>query len=256
MSEANADRPSASESDGDGARGRRSGCVVVATSWCGIAVVLTLAGVGCGGSASRVPSGAAPPSTSTAAPAASVAPLKISSDGCSLIPAIATGFAVEGGWVVTVAHATRGAQAITVDGAPADLVAIDLRSDVAVLRPSTAPRSPGSALVTGVIGDRVAVTVRRDAGPVTLRGEVQRTPEINFEEPLDHTYYKRGGLILTGIDIVHGDSGTAVNGSAGVIGMMFAMSREKGFAYAVDSDEISTLIPDTPGAPVVDSGTC
>jgi S1-C subfamily serine protease len=190
-------------------------------------------------------------------------PWRVNSYGCKLVPVVSTGFAIDGGWVVTAAHATRGATSFDIDGTTATLVGIDLRSDVAVLRPlspvTNNASGPGRAarLAPGLVGDAVTVTVRRNEGPQVLTGEVQRVLTINFEEPLDDTYYKRHGLTVTGITIRHGDSGTAVVGPTGdVIGMLFAMSNNQGIGYAVHADEIAALIPATPDAPPVDSLDC
>ncbi len=190
-----------------------------------------------------------------------VFPWRVNSYGCKLVPVVSTGFAIDGGWVITAAHATRGATSFDIDGAPATLVAIDLRSDVAVLRPRSPAADFGTGravkLANGLVGDATTVTVRRDDRPLLLAGEVQRVLTINFEEPLDDTYYKRHGLALTGVTIRHGDSGAAVVGPTGdVIGMMFAMSNKQGIGYAVRADEIAALIPATPSAPPVDSLGC
>lgn len=218
---------------------RRSLRRVRRAAWCGV----TLAMAGCGASA-----GTAGPPT--------VRVVGVSSDGCSLIPALSSGFVIDGGWVVTVAHATRGSNTIDVDGSPAELVAIDLRSDVAILRPSATDDSDAPAMADAAVGDPVTVIVRRDGGPQRLEGSVSRTPTINFEEPTDHTYYRRGGLILTGVTIAKGDSGSPVVGRGGdIVGMMFAMSRERGLGYAVDADEIAAMIP-AAGTLTVDSGKC
>ena len=196
-------------------------------------------------------------------PPSPVVPLKVNSYGCKLIPAISTGFAIDGGWVVTAAHAARGATSIDVEGTAATLVAIDLRSDVAILRPVSPGTGGGSdsdrvaRLANGLVGDAATVTVRRDEGPQVFTGEVQRVLTINFEEPSDDTFYKRHGLTVTGVVLRRGDSGTAVVGPTGdVIGLMFAMSNKRTIGYAVRADEITALIPARPDAPPVDSLKC
>ena len=192
-----------------------------------------------------------------------VLPLKVRSYGCKLTPAVSTGFAIDGGWVVTAAHATRGSTSIEIEGTTAALVAIDLRSDVAILRPTSLANANSdnsdrpARLVSALVGDAATVTVRRDEGPQVFIGEVQRVLTINFEEPLDDKYYKRHGLTVSGVALRHGDSGTAVVGPTGdVIGLMFAMSNKRDIGYAVRSDEIAALIPARPNAAPVDSLRC
>lgn len=189
--------------------------------------------------------------------------MRVNSHGCKLVPVVSTGFAIDGGWVVTAAHAARGAQTFDVEGTAARLVALDLRSDVAILRPLSpvANARSGSAtparLANGLVGDAATVTVRRDDGSQMFTGEVQRVLTISFEEPLDDADHERHGLTLTGVTIRHGDSGAAVVGPTGdVIGMMFAMSNKQGVGYAIRADEIAALTPSRSDAPSVDSLNC
>ena len=198
--------------------------------------------------------------------------MAIRAEGCTLVASLGTGFAVGGGLVVTVAHLIRGSTHVTVDGHPAEPLVVDLRSDVAVLRPSTDASvsavsavagvlgisgvSPGADTADATSGDPITVQVLRDGSPSALRATVVRTPMIHFEEPMDHTYYDRQGLFLDGLVIIKGDSGSPVVDSAGkVVGMVFATGQTRDRAYAVSAAEIRALLPH-PDANPTDTGHC
>lgn len=195
-----------------------------------------------------------------------VPPLAVRASGCSLIESIGTGFAIGNGRVVTVAHLVRGSTSVTVDDSPARVLALDLRSDVAVVEVdvevAVEVQHEGTTVRHAVtfsaatVGEHAMALVRRDRDASGLPATVGRTPLIKFEEPMDHTFYERQGMFLDRLTIVKGDSGApVVNGDGDVIGMIFATSRQSDRAYAVSASEITALLP-PPGASAVSTGSC
>lgn len=193
--------------------------------------------------------------TSAATPIERVPPIEIRVRGCRLTDDLATGFAIGSGRVVTVAHVVRGSKTQLAGGRRADVIALDLRADVAILQVDGGDPT-GATFATASIDDRVTMHARRDDAPVQLAGTVVRTPLIQFEEPTDRTVYDRRGLFIDGDRIVKGDSGSpVVDADGNVVGMVFATGREQARAYAVNSAEIEALIP-APDAPPVPTGKC
>ena len=174
---------------------------------------------------------------------------EVRATGCSPGDEIATGVDVGAGLVLTVAHPLRGASAVTVDGAPATVVALDHRIDAAVLAAgrdlpamAMARPAPGPARLLTADGAR-AVHIGR---PVTVR----------IEEPRDGTVHARAGVVLDGA-LTQGDSGAAVIDRAGrLVGLAFATSTEAARAYAVSAAELQPLIESANGRSPVGTGSC
>ena len=182
------------------------------------------------------------------APPAAAHDVEVRASGCSLRDDIASGIVVADGYVLTVAHALRGATDVSVDGAAGTVVAVDPRLDAAIVAAPTT----GSAAVTA---DRVHVGAAHVGGrPVT----VERVVVADVEEPRDDTTYRRRALVLAG-EVERGDSGSGVFDLDGsLLGMVFASSRgDRGVAYAV---AVSELRPFVERATVltapVDVGSC
>ena len=153
--------------------------------------------------------------------------------GCAAVDDVASGVVVADGHVLTVAHVVRGATAVTVDGSPGVVVAVDARIDAAVVAVATVGPPVDLADVVGV-------------GPASIDGRpvaVRRVVVADVEEPRDATRYRRRALVLDA-DVGHGDSGAAVLGPDGaLLGMVFASSRRTDdVAYAVTADELAPFV--------------
>ncbi len=190
--------------------------------------------------------------------------------GCGPVAKIGAGFAVEPGLVLTVAHTLRGAQAIVVDADPADLVFIDHRIDVAVLRirdpdpDSTTASMASVASLAPFAAPRVgSATLLRRRSNVARAEEVSvrvtKVSPINIEEPIDKVTYHRDGFVavLDQGTVSAGDSGSPiVDASGAIVGMVFATDTDTGrTAFAVTS---AALLPALKAIadPPVPTGPC
>jgi hypothetical protein len=213
-----------------------------------IAAALGIAALLGGGSA---PSPAAP----------DVLPLRVSSGH-----GIATGFAVAGGRVVTVAHVLYGP--VTVAGRRVRVIRVDRRNDLALLsqpRAGAAARDPGAGAAARAVaarppevadGERLRVVRLRDGRASTLSVHVRRSIVAHVRAPgaaralvrpaLELSVAAgRGPVVAEGRGpVVPGDSGAAVvTDSGAVAGIVFAASRNRaGTAYAVDASRLRQLL--------------
>ncbi len=186
--------------------------------------------------------------------------VRISAGGCAAVDTLATGWLTDGGLVVTVAHAVRGSTSVRADGAPARVVSIDNRTDVAALAPTTG--IDAAALSLGSAGGAAPAWLARFRGTDGARtltaarsGPVVTT---TIDEPVDDTRYSRKGFSVS-VAIDHGDSGApVVDGNGRVTGMMFATARDGApVAYAVAAGDIrNTLEHLSVTSPSVDTGRC
>jgi S1-C subfamily serine protease len=196
-------------------------------------------------------------------PAVAPAPtaLQVRAAGCSAVDTLATGAVVGPGLVLTVAHALHGADEVSVDGRPADVVALDDRVDAALL--TVASGTSGSTVP-------VALADRADSGAarvVTVDGttstRVARVVQAEVEAggvsdaPTDSGFVPRRVLELP-LQLESGDSGApVVDRRARLIGMVFATSREGARSYAVAVDELAPFIAGAHAdGPPVDLGAC
>lgn len=154
--------------------------------------------------------------------------------GCGAIPADGVGTIVATGRVLTAAHTVAGAESITVDGAPAELVELDPVDDLAVLRIGdrvTAPlpigaATPGRGTSAGAYVTRAGQVRRIDV--TIVRPVVIATTDIYGEAPTE-----RPGFELAG-PIVPGDSGAPVAVDGYLVGVVWARSNvAPGRAYAI-----------------------
>jgi hypothetical protein len=181
-------------------------------------------------------------------PASAPREVVVRASGCSLVDDLARGIVVADGYVLTVAHAVRGASSVSVAGTDGVVVATDPRLDAALI---AAPIDGPPANVA----DRVA------AGPAMLDGrqiEVLRPVRARVDEPRDNTTYVRQALVLRG-EVARGQSGSAVIGPAGVLlGMVFAASnRTDDLGYAVSAVELGPYLETAFGLTgPVDLGEC
>jgi S1-C subfamily serine protease len=182
----------------------------------------------------------------------------IGAEGCGLVPRIASGFRVRAGVVVTAAHTLRGAKTVTVDQVVVSVLAMDHRSDVAVLAEPGVDSATSIASDTEVfsevaLGPAVVRKPIRMAQHDSLRSAVVLQPvrvrtvaPIEIEEPLDKTTYRRNGFVFEADSgsIVSGDSGSpVVDEQQRLIGMVFAAGRgNASTAYAVSASEIQQVM--------------
>ena len=142
-----------------------------------------------------------------------------------------------------------GASRVTVDGHLVTVLGADLRTDVALLAPSsldhTAGPDAGFALGAPTTGNVLIRLPRK-----SLVGQVEKIAGIDFRR-FDGSIATRQGLVVIAA-ISPGDSGApVVDAQRGqVMGMVFAASRSaNGRSYAVAADEIRRSIA------AIDSGT-
>jgi S1-C subfamily serine protease len=169
---------------------------------------------------------------------------------------IACGLAVEGsGWVarpglvVTAAHVVAGEHTTTIQQAQgavldADVVAFDVRNDVAVLRIADLRARP-LPLVDPVPGHAVAILGYPDNGPFTATpGRIGQTSFV-----LTRDAYGRGPVTrkITSIRgrIRHGNSGgPAVDATGAVETMVFASRVGSPSGYGVPADVVRRVLRD------------
>lgn len=171
--------------------------------------------------------------------------VSVRASGCSLADELATGFVAGEGLVLTVAHVLRRRSAVSVDGVPGELVAIDHRIDAALI----AVEMSGP---TARFADEPAT------GPVTVAGRaavVSRLIDADVDEPRDDTTYRRRALVL-GAVVARGESGAPVVGPDGtLLGMVFATSTANDSrAYAVTADELAPFVASAGDRPLATLG--
>ena len=185
------------------------------------------------------------------APDASASVVAVTASGCSLVDARGVGWVGPGSVVVTAAHVVRGAGAVAVDGAPARVVRMDLRTDVAVL--SAAVSRPPLRIASGAAPASVWIANPRQ--PAVAASARRVTASI--DEPGGSTTYTRQALALDeGVD--RGESGSpVVDRDGSVVGMVFARTRDGQGAFAVASSEIAAdLAAVSNSSPAVDTERC
>lgn len=196
---------------------------------------------------------------STGPPAAGVteAVVRVEASGCRHLPRIGVGVVVADGLVVTAAHTMSGAASVLVDGADAQIVALDGRTDIAVLHVPGRERVAAIRVGTsGRIGS-ARIAVLRDDGVEIVDAPVTRTATIRYRDATAGTVVERQGLLLDGATR-GGDSGAPVLAAGGLLlGIVFASSRAGEVSYAVDVSEVAEVLERLGGgrAPV-DTGSC
>jgi hypothetical protein len=197
--------------------------------------------------------------SSTGPPAAGVteAVVRIEASGCRHLPRIGTGVVVADGLVVTAAHTMSGATGVLVDGADAQIVALDTRTDVAVLH--VPGRRHVAAIRMGTSGHigSARIAVLRDDRFEIVDAPITRTATIRYRDATAGTVVERKGLLLASATR-GGDSGAPVLAEGGLLlGIVFATSRADEVSYAVDVSEVAGVLERLGGgrAPV-DPGSC
>jgi len=181
---------------------------------------------------------------SASAPApVGIVPLRVSSG-----QEIATGFAVAGERVVTVAHVIDGP--VTVSGRRARVLRVDPQSDLALLSvASGGAASAGSRAGAGnaaadiADGQRLRVVRLRDGGPSGLSVHVRRSIVAHVRATGASHADVRPALELSA-RIAPGDSGAPVVTDGGALaGVVFAASINRAdSAYAVGASELRKLL--------------
>jgi hypothetical protein len=185
------------------------------------------------------------PSAQPVAAASALRPLRVTSGD-----EIATGFAVGGNRVVTVAHILRGTA--TVDGEPARVRRVDRRSDLALL---TVPRLALSRLA---VPDGAAPVIAADSASAgstlhLLRVRVGRLSSLSVRVRraiVAHVKTQDAARAVTrpalelAATVAAGDSGAPlVSPSGALAGVIFATSRAReNTAYAVDASAVAKLL--------------
>jgi hypothetical protein len=176
-----------------------------------------------------------------------IVPLRISSG-----QGIATGFAVDDGRVVTVAHVLDGP--VTVAGHRVRVIRVDRRNDLALLSaagvaagtPDTAAAAPDFAAAAN--GEHVRVVRLRAGGRSSLSVHVARSIVAHVCAPGASRAHVRPALELSLSvprgQVAPGDSGAAVVTDSGELaGIVFAASRNRAdTAYAVDASRLRDLL--------------
>jgi S1-C subfamily serine protease len=147
------------------------------------------------------------------------------------------GFVVARNLVATAAHTVEGdLRELTVDDVPATVVAIDPRTDVALLEVGLP--APPADLSTGTTSFALVLEPAQ-AMPV----RVLRTGTLVVHDTTDRARYERQAHTFTpGVE--HGASGAPlVDASGRVLGVVVIDNPRRGVAYAVTAAELSRLLP-------------
>ena len=205
--------------------------------------------LGLGACAARVPASARVPVADAVDVAGSVG--AVWADGCRLMAANAVGFVVGPNLVATVAHAVQGQTTITFDGRVAIVVAVEPRSDTAILRVETL--KPPLSFEMAREDTRVRVVLVGSELDVRVKSIVAIT-HTNIPA---HTSYVRAGIILDK-PVKFGDSGApVVNDSGLVVGMVYATAADDDqSSYAVAASEVQTLLTTVKVGALRGSGIC
>jgi S1-C subfamily serine protease len=197
---------------------------------------------------------------------ASVSPaptaLAVRAAGCSAVDSLATGARVRPRLVLTVAHVLHGADAVTVDGQPATVVALDDRLDAALL--SVAPSAGADAPVEMAArpssgAARVVTADGASAAPVSRVVEADvEVDGAGTSDPTPRSTLVHRRVLELARAVESGESGAPVVDRRGrLIGMVFATSREGDRSYAVTVDELRPFVAAAdPDAPPVALGSC
>jgi S1-C subfamily serine protease len=165
----------------------------------------------------------------------SIEPLRVTSGH-----EIATGFAVGGDRVLTVAHALHGAPAVA--GRRARVLRVDRRSDLALLAvPGLEARAV--ELDSAAADDRLRLLGLRGGRVFSQSVRVRRAIVAHVRAPGAARAAARPALELAA-RVVAGDSGAPVVSRSGELaGVAFAASRRRpGTAYAVDAAAVARLL--------------
>jgi S1-C subfamily serine protease len=174
--------------------------------------------------------------------------VQVVASGC-ISREVATGFIVQPGVVMTVAHALRDTKVITVDGKPATVLALDERMDAALLRINESPER-FVEFAEPVLSTDVSVLRWQLNRTQRLAAMVTTVAPIEYSDLRLKTKWLRQGFLINQ-ESRAGDSGAPVVDDTGrVIGMLFASRSDgqvQGFALA--ASEMHTLLATPPVVP-------
>lgn len=167
--------------------------------------------------------------------AASIQPLRVTSGH-----EVATGFAVGGDRVLTVAHVLDGSPAVA--GRRGRVLRVDRRLDLALVAvPGLDARK--LAVDSAGAGDRLRLLRLRDGRTSSLWVHVRRAIVAHVRAPGAAGAARRPAIELAA-PLAAGDSGAPlVSPSGALAGVLFAASRRRpGTAYAVDGAAVARLL--------------
>ena len=174
--------------------------------------------------------------------------VQVAASGC-ISREVATGFIVQPGVVMTVAHSLRDTKVITVDGRPATVLALDERMDAALLRISESPER-FVEFAEPVLSTGVSVLRWQLNRTQRLEAMVTTVAPIEYSDLRLKTTWLRQGFLINK-ESRAGDSGSPVVDDTGrVVGMLFASRSDgqvQGFALA--ASEMQTLLAAPPVVP-------
>ncbi len=174
--------------------------------------------------------------------------VQVVASGC-ISREVATGFIVQPGVVMTVAHALQDTKVITVDGRPATVLALDERMDAALLRISESPER-FVEFAEPVLSTGVSVLRWQLNRTQRLEAMVTTVAPIEYSDLRLKTTWLRQGFLINK-ESRAGDSGSPVVDDTGrVVGMLFASRSDgqvQGFALA--ASEMQTLLAAPPVVP-------
>lgn len=174
--------------------------------------------------------------------------VEVVASGC-ISREVATGFIVQPGVVMTVAHALQDTKVITVDGRPATVLALDERMDAALLRISESPER-FVEFAEPVLSTGVSVLRWQLNRTQRLEAMVTTVAPIEYSDLRLKTTWLRQGFLINK-ESRAGDSGSPVVDNSGrVVGMLFASRSDgqvQGFALA--ASEMQTLLAAPPVVP-------
>ena len=172
----------------------------------------------------------------------------VRASGCESIDRFGTGVVItgpDGPVVVTSAHTVTGASTITVVAGreqPAELLAFDPASDLALLSAPPAAR-PAPIARTIDTGDPARLVVWEPDGRfVETEVEIRRLLRVSIEDIFVESEVERLAFEID-VATTRGDSGAPVfDDEGGVLGIIYARSRERPASFAVCYEEITALM--------------
>lgn len=167
------------------------------------------------------------------------ATLRIDIDGCRLGKVRATGVALDGGWIATVAHSFDGVESYSVVGRQAKLVYLDLERDLALLwgEPPDSSFSVTLGDNTEVANARVVSYPTPDDPPEVFDIEILRLANVTLDGE-----GRRKALEIVA-EINPGDSGSPIVDDDGrLIGIVFATARGKDSGWAISVEEVISAL--------------
>jgi S1-C subfamily serine protease len=174
--------------------------------------------------------------------------VQVGASGC-ISREVATGFMVQPGVVMTVAHALRDTKVITVDGRPATVMSVDERMDAALVHIDDGPER-FVAFADPVVSAHVDVLRWQMSRTQRVNATITTVAPIEYSDLRLHTTWLRQGFLIDQ-ESRAGDSGAPVLDGAGrVVGMLFASRSDgqvQGFALA--ASELQTLLAAPPTVP-------